>query len=180
MGFTAVLPVAAYTDLMQSHWSCRPPFNPSCSQSLPVHIGVVYMSLYQSFASWMQFCGHRLLVHSAPIYGSISLPVIAEWQKGNTDHFIIGEPDWLDTGLLAQGHSGQTDLWPLLRSSGVSHPEFIRTLLELSWMPYSKATWPWRTAYNRYWLEFVSFSWGWTNLPTLGSQGLQCKVKYWK
>lgn len=53
IGFTAVFPVAAYTDIMQSQWSCQPPFNPSCSQSLPVHIRVVYMSLYQSFASWM-------------------------------------------------------------------------------------------------------------------------------
>lgn len=49
-------------------------------------------------------------MHSAPIYGSISLPVIAEWQKGNTDHFIIGRTDWLDAGLLALGHSARTDL----------------------------------------------------------------------
>lgn len=145
-GFTAGLPVAARTDIMHPHWSRRPAFNPSCSQSLPVHSGVVYMSLYQSFTSRMQFCGHCLYVHSAPIYRSISLLVIAEWQKGNIDYFIIGQPDWLDTSVLALGHTGQTDLWPLLRSPGVSHPEFIRTLLELSWVPYSKVAWPWRTA----------------------------------
>lgn len=143
------------------------------------------LSHYQSTLQWctchyQSLCGHWLPVHSAPIYDSISLPVTAEWQKGNTDHFIIGWPDWLDTSLLTRGHSGHTDLWPFPGLSGVSNPEFIRTLLELPWVRHSKVSWPWQPASIRYWLQFVSFSWDWANLPTPGPQGLQCKVKYWK
>lgn len=81
---------------------------------------------------------------------------------------------------------GSRSLWPrwpyLAGSSGVSPPEFIRTLPELPRVPYSRVIWPHHTTYISYWLQFVYFSWRQTNLPTLESLGgkLQYKVKCWK
>lgn len=173
--------MTACTDVMQSHWSCQTPFDPSCSRSLAVHIRVVYMSLYRSLC-----LVNVILWPLPPCAFSTYL-----WLHISPSNCWVTErqywPLHYRTARLT-GHwpLGSRSLWPdwpyLPRSSGVSHPEFIRTLLELPWVPYSKVAWPRRAAYIRYWLQFVYFSWGWTNLPTLGSRGqrLQCKVKYWK
>lgn len=176
-----VYPLPAGTHVMQSDQSCQTPFDPSCSQSLPVRISsslhvtlpllclvnvILWPEPPRAFSTY-------LWLHISP--GNCWVTERQYWPL----HYRTAR----QTGHRPLGSRSLCPDWPYLpRSSGVIYPEFIRTLLELPWVPYSKVAWPRWTVSIRYWLQFVYFSRGWTNLPTLGSRGqrLECKVKYWK
>lgn len=137
---------------------------PKLSDSFPFILLPVITSPYESslhVTLLVLFLVNVILwpLHSAPIYGSISLP--SNCRVTERQYWPLHYRTTRLTGHWPLGSGSLRPDWPYLPGSpGVSHPEFIRTLQELHWVPYSKVTWPRRAAYIRYWLQFVYFSWG--------------------
>lgn len=132
----------AYMEAMQLHWYCQTPFDPSCSRSLPAHIRVVYMSLE---------CNVNVNVILWPCAFSTYL-----WRHISSCNCWVTEKQYWPLHYRTARLTGHWPLcsrslwsdWPYLpRSSGVSHPESMRTLQDLLWVPYSKVAWPRQTAY---------------------------------